>query len=89
MNLKSRNLISNYFPVYVLKFSYQLEYTNVLIGLYRLSVCQLDKCNVHITWSEQMIKSLRKGVRIHNIQYPNQNLNNRVNSSVNYGTIPR
>ena len=36
-----------------------------------------------------MIKSLGKGVHIHNIQYPNQNLNNRVNSSVNYGTIPR
>ena len=75
--------------MYVLKLSYQLEYTNVIRGIYRLSFCQLGKCNVHITWSEQMIKSLDKGIRIHNIQYPNQNLNNRVNSSVNYGTIPR
>lgn len=89
MNLNSRNFIWNYFTVYVLKLSYQLEYTNVLRGIYRLSVCQLDKCDVHIIWSEQMIKSLRKCIRIHNIQYPNQNLNNRVNSSVNYGTISR
>lgn len=87
MNLNSRNFMWDYFTVYILKLSYRLEYINVLRGIYRLSVYQLDKCDVHIIWSEQMIKSLCKSIR--NIQHPNQNLNNRVYSSLNYGTISR
>lgn len=87
MNLNSRNFKWDYFTVYILKLSYQLEYINVLRGIYRLSVYQLDKSDVHIIWSEQMIKSLRKDIR--NIQHPNQNLNNKVYSSVNYGIVSR
>ena len=87
MNLNSGNFKWDYFTVYILKLSYQLEYIKVLRGIYRLGVYQLDKCDVHIIWSEQMIKSLSKDIR--NIQHPNQNLNNRVYSSLNYGTISR
>jgi hypothetical protein len=87
MNLNLRNLICDYFIVYILKLSYQLECINVLRGIYRLSVYQLDKFEVHIIWSEQMIKSLSKDIR--NIQHRNQNLNNRVCSSVNYGIVSR
>ena len=87
MDLSLQNFIWDYFTVYILKLSYQLECINVLRGIYRLSVYQLNKCDVHIIWSEQMIKSLCKGIR--NIQHPNQNLNNRVYSSVNYGPISR
>jgi len=87
MDLISQNFIWYYFTVYILKLSYQLEYINVLRIIYRLSVYQINKCDAHIIWSEQMIKSLSKDIR--NFQHPNQNLNNRVYSSVNYGTISR
>ena len=73
--------------VYILKLSYQLEVINVIRIIYRLSIYQLDKFDVHIIWSEQMIKSPSKDIR--NIQHRNQNLNNRVYSSVNYGAISR
>ena len=77
----------DYFTVYILILSYQLECRNVLRGIYRLSVYQLNKCDVHINWSEQMIEYLSEDIR--NIQHPNQNLNNRVYSRVNYETISR
>ena len=85
MNLSSRNFKWYYFIVYILKLSYQLEWINVLSFIYRLSVYQLNKWQVHIIMSKQMIKSIRK--RIRDIQHPSQNLNNVVYSSINYGAI--